>query len=62
MKNSDNKIKRRSFFVYGSAAIAALYAIGKIPFNTLRNKISNQSSLKIRKNPLSVRRENHFGG
>lgn len=56
-----NKIKRRNFFYYLGAAAAGTFVFSKFPFNLINRKSGIHSSLKVRENPLAVKRSDPRG-
>lgn len=51
------KIKRRNFFFYLGAAGAGVYALTKLPYRLFQQKLKAETSLKIKENPYSVKRD-----
>ena len=55
------KLKRKNFFMYLGVAALGLLGISKIPLKRLFTKIEKESvasnAIKIKENPLSVKRE-----
>lgn len=50
------KIKRRNFFVYLGSGLLGAYALTKLPFRLFQQKLKAETSIKVKANPYSVKR------
>ena len=50
------RIKRRNFFVYLGAGALGAYALTKLPFRLFQQKLKAETSIKVKANPYSVKR------
>jgi hypothetical protein len=58
----NKKIKRKNFFYYLTAGAAGAYALTKMPFKIFQSKVSSASKIKVKENPLAVKRDSKMKG